>query len=78
MSRSYRKPWAVCSYGTRHKQYAKKEANRLIRRTKDVPNGKAYRKFYDPWNICDYKYPVNVTDPHHEFYQEDFWRYIRK
>lgn len=78
MSRSYRKPWVVCGNGTRHKKYAKKEANRLIRRTKNIPDGKAYRKFYETWNIDDYRYPVNVKYPEDAFYQKDFWRYNRK
>ena len=55
MSRSYREPVFKDSYGTRHKQWAKREANQRIRRTNDVPDGKAYRKYYDPWNIVDFK-----------------------
>jgi len=35
------------------KVFQKKEANHKVRRTKDVPNGKAYRKLYNPWKICD-------------------------
>lgn len=26
-----------------------------MRRAADVPNGKAYRKYFDPWMICDWK-----------------------
>ena len=61
MSHSYRKPWYVDGYGSRSKRLSKREANKRIRRSNDVPDGKAYRRFYDPWDICDYKYPY---DPH--------------
>jgi len=56
MSRSYREPVFVDGYGTRRKRYAKNLANRYIRRTKDIPNGNAYRKYYDSWDICDYRF----------------------
>jgi len=56
MSRSYRKPWVIDSYGSKAKKWFKRYASKTIRRAKDVPNGKAYRKFYDPWNIVDWKY----------------------
>lgn len=45
MSRSYKKTPCL-SLRTR---WAKKEANKKVRRVKDVPNGKQYRKLYDLW-----------------------------
>ena len=55
MSRSYRKPYYVDGYGSKRKVIAKRYANHKVRRTKEViADGKAYRKIYDPWNICDY------------------------
>lgn len=62
MSRSYRKPWITDGYGTKWRRYAKKEANRKVRRHDDVPNGKAYRKVSDPWSICDYKFFISKAD----------------
>jgi hypothetical protein len=56
MSRSRRAPWTVDGYGTNRKRYAKNQANRAVRRSEDVPNGKAYRKFYNPWDISDYRW----------------------
>lgn len=56
MSRSYRKPYFVDGYGSRSKRISKRHASRAVRHAEDVPNGKAYRKFFDPWNICDYRY----------------------
>jgi hypothetical protein len=42
----------------------KKEANRKVRRTLNVPNGKAYRKVYDSWNISDWRFYRNPK-PHY-------------
>lgn len=56
MSRSYREPWFVDGYGSRWKRHQKRAANRRVRHAKNVPNGNAYRRYFDPWNICDWKY----------------------
>jgi hypothetical protein len=57
MSRSYREPWYTDGYkGSSRKQWSKRYANKVVRHAVDVPNGKAYRKYYDPWNICDYRW----------------------
>jgi len=53
MSRSYKKePW--CKDGPN--AWAKSHANKRVRRSLNVPNGKAYRKFSCSYDICDYKY----------------------
>jgi len=87
MSRSYRKPYVVDGYGGKHKPYAKRQANKRIRRSEGVPDGKQYRKFYETWNIRDYK-SYYVQKPYvrrnyitHELswvYPEDAWKDIRK
>jgi len=61
MSRSYRKPWYTDGYkGSKTKQFMKRLSNKIIRRTEDVPNGKAYRKMsVNPWDLCDYRYPYD-------------------
>lgn len=56
MSRSYREPWTVDGYGTARKRWMKRYANRIVRNTEDVPNGNAYRRYFNPWDICDYRY----------------------
>lgn len=65
MSRSYRAAVYVDGYGTKRKRHQKNQANRLVRRALDVPDGKAYRKFYNPWDITDYKF---FYDPHIRYY----------
>jgi hypothetical protein len=57
MSRSYRKPIFTDGYGTKRRRLAKARANRRVRRMLYIPSGNAYRKFSDPWDICDYRIP---------------------
>jgi hypothetical protein len=76
MSRSYRKSWITDGYkGSKRRQYNKRQANHIVRKADDVPDGKAYRKFYNPWDICDYRWFFN---PNEEFYRDKPWRYLRK
>ena len=77
MSRSYRKPYVVDGYkGSGFKQFAKKEASKKVRNSDEIPNGKAYKKFYDPWNICDYYYYVSPDDLKKHW--PEWWKLIRK
>lgn len=76
MSRSYRKPWITDGYkGSKIRQYFKSQANKKTRRSKDIPDGKNYKKFYDSWKICDYKWYVDKND---SWFKEQPWRYNRK
>lgn len=50
MSRSFKKTPIVKDNSKGEKNFA----NRKVRRSKDVPNGKGYRKFYNPYDICDW------------------------
>lgn len=57
MSQSYRKPWATEGYGGSHRKFAKRQANKLIRRYKEeISNGRHYAKLFCSWDICDYKF----------------------
>ncbi len=54
MSRSYKKTpgWTHRSRGRKAwKRFASKKA----RKTQDIPNGRAYRRAFCSWNICDWK-----------------------
>jgi hypothetical protein len=35
--------------------WAKKMANKRVRKMNEVPNGKSYKKAYESWDIHDYK-----------------------
>jgi len=65
MSRSYRQPYITCGYGTKTRKIEKNQANRRVRHTKNIPNGKKYRRFYNPWDIRDFSFYYN---PHPRIY----------
>ena len=55
LSRSYRRPFVTQTmYGGA--KWEKRQANKKVRRTKNVGNGKNYKRIYDSWNICDYRF----------------------
>lgn len=56
MSRSYRKPYVVCGYGSKHKKIDKRIASKSVRNAKDIASGRAYAKITNPYDICDYKF----------------------
>lgn len=54
MSRSYKKH-PIYTDGSPHTtKEMKKFANKTVRNAKDVPNGKAYRKYSESYNIHDF------------------------
>ncbi len=56
MSRSYKKhPW-VTDHHVKTTKEKKKFANKKVRRHEDLPNGSAYKKVSESWDICDYKW----------------------
>lgn len=56
MSRSNREPYATDGYGGKWRRLAKRRANRKVRNSSDVPDGRAYRKISNSWDICDYRF----------------------
>lgn len=56
MSRSYKKSPYVTA--CKHKQ-GKRLANKRVRNTAWLSNGKGYKKVYESWDICDYKCRYN-------------------
>ena len=55
MSRS-RKKFPMVKDNGRSKSWQKRLANKKVRKADDVEDGKAYRKEYNSWNICDWKW----------------------
>lgn len=68
MSRSFRAPW-VKQGGC--KRISKRFANKAWRNKKDVPDGMAYKLYFNSWNICDFRWRVNK--PHRGCWE---WRYL--
>lgn len=70
MSRSYKKH-PFCKDWNRRKCVGKKLANRKVRaqlkRGVDIPNGKAYRKVYETWDIYDYHWYESKTEAIKDF-----------
>ena len=53
MSRSYKKYPIVKD---KNNKGMKRYANKKVRRTKNIPNGKAYKKIFESWDISDYQW----------------------
>lgn len=56
MSRSRRAPWWTCGYGGIYRRFAKRQANKRIRKLLDIIGGCYYKRLYCSWDICDYKF----------------------
>ena len=85
MSRSYRKPWYNDGYGTNFRRWHKRYANRTVGRAVNVPNGKAYKKYYDSYDICDFRYEWDPWTSYYWYWgemkviePEPLWRVNRK
>ncbi len=64
MSRSYKR--VPCCKD--HNKGAKQYANRYVRRKYlEVPSGKAYKKLFSSWDICDYKFLYSFCDYKNNF-----------
>ena len=68
MSRSYKK-YPFCK-DRESVKWGKRYCNKRVRNTKDIPNGKAYRKVTEPWDFI-YDYSCSET---WEEYKEWFKR----
>lgn len=66
MSRSYkfRKTGKIVFFKEANGKFGKKSASSAVRRAKDVPDGKAYRKFFCSYIICDYRCPKTKYNAH--------------
>lgn len=56
MSRSYRKPYLKDNTKNGGAKIAKRTANHKVRKTKELANGKSYKKVYNSWNIHDFSF----------------------
>ncbi len=60
MSRSF-KHFKNCSKHSvvikdENSKFGKRNASRVVRHSKDIANGSSYKKRYESWNICDYRW----------------------
>ena len=55
MSRSYNKARILTDYSKRKTKFYKKQANKKVRKSSNLKNGRLFKKLYESWNIFDYK-----------------------
>jgi len=63
MSRSYKK--AICS-DQGNASHAKRQANKRVRQSDEVGNGRSYKKHSCSWDICDHKYLSEYEQNQHK------------
>lgn len=68
MSRSYKKNLVAKE---RNDKYNKKCANKKVRKAKDIPNGKAYKKIYCSYDICDYAFMITNEEAIIDFWYKN-------
>jgi len=67
MSRSYKKtPISTCAKNKK----GKKEASKKVRKIDDIGNGSNYKKYYNSWDICDYKCWIGFTSKIKQWWKE--------
>ena len=71
MSRSFKKSPVITD---KNYKWAKKDANKKMRKNNDIIDGNNYKKHYNSWDICDYK--IWVTNKLSEFWQNP--KFFRK
>lgn len=73
MSRSYHKHPVATDGSPKTTQESKKFANKKVRNTEDIPNGGAYKKVSESWEIHDYKsyWPWEEAKKHWESSKDD-------
>lgn len=75
MSRSYNK---FIINKDPNSKFSKRQASRFVRRVKDMPNGKRFKKYYCSWNISDWRFTgefYTAEQFRRRWYSNpDFWR----
>ena len=72
MSRSYKKYPIVNDSKPKSTKAKKKIANRKVRNTDDVPNGKAYKKVSESWDIRDFSWFWSWEDAKKDYEENEY------
>ena len=75
MSRSYKKHPFVKDPANKG---MKRCANKKVRHTKDIPNGKAYKKVFESWEISDYEWIWTKEDAIRDYQKADSNSWIKR
>lgn len=65
MSRSYKKHPFVKDPANK---FMKRYANKKVRRTPNIPNGKAYKKVFESWDISDWRWWWDKQNAIYDYY----------
>lgn len=72
MSRSWKKSHFVVDHKVKTTKEKKKFANKRIRQDKNFDtNGAAYKKRFESWDICDYRYIWTKEEAIKSWYEEE-------
>ena len=74
MSRSYKKTPGFCD----RNPFSKRQANKRVRKDWTIASGGAYRKRFESWNICDFRFLIFDRRSLVEFYEDKLWKPYRK
>jgi len=74
MSRSFKKTPGFCD----RSPFNKRRANRRVRKDWTLASGGAYRKRFESWNICDYRFLFFDGRWLREFQEDKPWKPYRK
>lgn len=78
MSRSYKKH-PYYTDGTNGRVIQKKWANKKVRKyTKEIENGRSYKKLFCSWNIHDYKYRQTWQEAKEQYENSEFFQWNQK
>jgi len=70
MSRSFKKTPGFCD----RNPFNKRQANKRVRKDWTLANGGAYRKRFESWDICDYRFLFFSRRSAKEYYEEKPWK----
>lgn len=83
MSRSYRKNPIITDGSPKRVKEQKRIANKAVRRTWDIPSGRAYKKVYPTWDIHDNcfhetfeEWMKDKNDDYFEYWNGGGWIYL--
>jgi hypothetical protein len=63
MMHSYNRSPYIKDHNRKHKRFA----NKRVRRHLNIPSGSSYKRIYQSWNICDYKWLWTKRDAIKEY-----------
>lgn len=66
----------ICTDGRNGQKIPKRFSNKVIRHCEDIPNGKAYKKYYCSWNIHDYISRYTWQEAKESYERNNSWHKI--